>query len=195
MWNGKTQDLGLGALILVIAIGGFVFINPTGAPVTEGPGGMSWRSLPMIYSGLLLLLALIFIATTLFSPAKQPEDEEEVIEAAAESLVDNTTQETPEEQQKARRLSTIRRCAVVISLIVYSQLFDAFGFAMTTPVFLFAILYIFGRKKLIENLAVSLIGGVVLWVLFDYLLKMPLRGHVWDPLSPALTNLLRAFGG
>lgn len=59
--NEKLKDLSLAATLLAIGIGGFLFINPQGAEVTEGPGGMTWRSMPFIYSGLILLLAAIWL--------------------------------------------------------------------------------------------------------------------------------------
>ena len=93
------------------------------------------------------------------------------------------------------QVSTVRRVAVIAALILYSESIGAFGFAMTTPLFLFAILYAFGRKKLVENVLVSVIGGVAFWVLFDLFLKMPLTGDVWDPVTPALAALFGAIGG
>lgn len=195
MWNEKTQDLGLGLLVLVIAIGGFLFVNPTDAPVSHGPGGMSWQSLPFIYSGLLLILAIVFIASTLVGMRNGGGKDDQEAGKTPDGLIDNTRENTLIIAEKPDILSTVRRVSVVLCLILYTLLLDAFGFAMTTPFFLFAMLYTFGRRNLVENTLISGVGGSVLWVLFDFLLKMPLRGKVWDPLTPALTGLLRGLIG
>lgn len=199
-WSGgpvseKSKDLVLGLCILAFALGGFVFVNPTGAPVTEGPGGLSWRTLPLIYSGLLLALAVVFLAATLLGaseavggrsdgPADRP--------ATADGGSGQAAIETG--PPGSRAVPAMRRVGVVVCLLAYSQALGAFGFALSTPVFLLALLYLFGRRDARENLLVSIVGGGVLWVLFAYLLRMPLRGDVWDPVTPALLSGLRALG-
>lgn len=193
MQSEKVQEILLGTFVLGIGIVGFVFINPTDAPVTEGPGGLSWRTVPFIYAGLLIALAVVFLAITIIrgpipvdevTPEEAEYDaEEEAMEAAA-----------PHPTMFGVQIATLRRVAVIVALILYAQAMNAFGFAMTTPLFLFFVLYVFGRTKLGENLLVSIVGGFVLWTLFAHLLKMPLTGHTWDPLTPALGAALRALG-
>lgn len=197
MQTDKAKDLTLGLVVLAIAIGGFLFVNPTGAAVTKGVGGLTWRTLPFIYSGLLLVFALLFLGFTLFQ-GKQPVSGEEAIEnelAAEAAAIDGGA---ADEQQAPKMfgldLADLRRLAVIALLIAYSKAIGLFGFAMSTPVFLFAVLYVFGKTKLVENLLVSLIGGAVLWLLFSYLLHMPLTGGAWDPLTPALNHSLKALG-
>ena len=65
MQSEKLKEVCLGVFVLGISIVGFLFVNPTNAPVTEGPGGLSWRTVPYIYSGLLMGLALLFLAITI----------------------------------------------------------------------------------------------------------------------------------
>lgn len=193
MQSEKSKDVWLGVFILAIALIGFLFVNPTNAPVTDGPGGVSWRTIPYMYSGLLLVLAILFIAITLINgpiPVDEVTSEETGVLAEEDAL-----EHAPEPMVFGIRLSTARRVGVIGSLIIYSQAFKAFGFAMTTPVFLFVVLFLFGRKDLRENLLVATIGGFAFWFLFDYLLKMPLRGDLWDPVSPALSAAIKALGG
>lgn len=192
MFSDKTKDLAVGVAVLLFAIGGFVFVNPTHAPLTEGPGGLSWRTIPFIYSGLLLALAVIYLVITAVRGAV-PMEEATAEEAHAHAEADAEAH-APEPMRFGFRLSTIRRTAVIIALVVYSQAIGAFGFALSTPVFLYVLLHIFGRPRVRENAIVSVVGGLALWVLFDHLLKMPLRGDVWDPLSPALTAAFKAMG-
>jgi len=193
MQSEKLKEVLLGVFVLGISIVGFLFVNPTGAPVTEGPGGLSWQTVPFIYSGLLMALAVVFLAITVIR-GPIPVDEQTTEEAVAEAEEDAREAAAPHPMLFGVALSTARRIAVIVLLVVYSTTMDSYGFALTTPPFLFLVLYIFGRTKFIENLLVSLIGSAVLWTLFAYLLKMPLTGHVWDPITPALSAALRALG-
>lgn len=194
MQSEKLKEVCLGVFVLGISIVGFLFVNPTNAPVTEGPGGLSWRTVPYIYSGLLMGLALLFLAITIIR-GPIPVDDMTSEEEAAEAEEDATEAARPHPEFFGFEVSTWRRIAVILALIVYSQAMSAFGFLLTTPLFLFLVLYIFGRTKLTENLLVSLIGGLALWTLFVHLLKMPLTGQIWDPLTPALSGTLRLLGG
>lgn len=187
MTSEKHKDMALGFCVLLFALGGFLFVNPTDAPLTEGPGGLSWRTIPYIYSGLLLLLAVLFILITYFRGPIPVDD------GGADAAIEEADNEARPEALGIR-VSTVRRAGVVIALIAYSQALSAFGFAVSTPVFLFVVLWLFGRTRIRQNLLVSIIGGLALWLLFDHLLKMPLRGDLWDPVSPALTHLMRALG-
>lgn len=186
MQQEKWKDVTLGGFVVGIALAGFIFVNPTDAPVVSQAGGMSWRTLPYIYSGLLLFLACLFIATTILNgpiPVEDHTTEQEQTDKSSEA-----------EDDRIPARSMIRRLLVVVLLIVYSQLLKSFGFALSTPMFLFAIQLTFGNRNVGKNLAVSVIGGGVLWVLFAHLLHMPLRGDVWDPVSPFLTHALHAIG-
>lgn len=193
MHSEKLQEIAIGVFILGFSVVGFLFINPTNAPVTEGPGGLTWRTIPFIYSGLLMALAILFLGITLIK-GPIPVDEITPAEAAVEAEEEAQEAAAPHPMLFGFPLSTVRRVAVIVALVVYTQAMNAFGFALSTPIFLFLVLYIFGRMKFKENLLVALIGGAVMWVLFAYLLKMPLEGNVWDPITPALSDLLRATG-
>lgn len=193
MQSEQLKEVAIGVFILAISVVGFVFVNPTDAAVTEGPGGMSWRTIPYIYSGLLMALAVLFLAITIFK-GPIPVDSVTPAEAAVDADEQAREAAAPHPTWLGLPLSLVRRIAVIAALIVYSQVIQAFGFALSTPVFLFLVLYIFGRTKLVENLLVSVIGGLVLWTLFAHLLKMPLAGSVWDPVSPALGAAFKALG-
>ncbi|WNK01102.1 tripartite tricarboxylate transporter TctB family protein [Thalassospiraceae bacterium LMO-JJ14] len=193
MQSEKFKEILLGTFVLGIGIVGFVFVNPTDAPVTEGPGGVSWRTVPFIYSGLLMALAVVFLAITVIR-GPIPVDEVTAEEAVAEAEEEALEAAAPHPTLFGIQISTLRRIAVIAALIVYSQAMNAYGFAIATPVFLFFVLYVFGRTKLVENLLVSIVGSFALWTLFAHLLKMPLTGHTWDPLTPALSAALRSLG-
>lgn len=194
MQNEKAKDALLGLAIVAFAVCGFLFVNPTNAPAIEGPGGITWRTLPYIYSGLLLALASLFVILTLLRGPLPLSPDPGDVEPAADDDSAARPDDQPSSATSARWLPAFRRLAVVIILVVYSQALGAFGFAMSTPLFLFALLYVFGRTQARENALISLIGGFALWVLFAYLLKMPLAGDVWDPVTPTLTAAARMVG-
>lgn len=173
----KARDLVLAGAIALFAIGGFVFVNPTGVEVFQGPGGLSWRSLPFLYSGLLLALTLLFAAATL----------RDLLLARRSGAAEAPRERTPPSV-------TLRRAATLAVLLLYVAGFTAFGFTLTTPLFLFCMFYVFGRTSLAGNLALALVGGAALWLLFVQILDLPLRGHLWDPVTPALSHALRALG-
>lgn len=178
----KAKDLALAGAIALFAVGGFVFVNPDGVEVFEGPGGLSWRSLPFLYAGLLLALTLLFAGDALrdllradrAAPAERPAPEP--AGGPSEAVIN------------------LRRLATLVVLLAYVAGFSAFGFTLTTPVFLFCMFYVFGRTSLAANAGLALAGSAALWLLFVHILNAPLRGAVWDPVTPALSQALRAIG-
>jgi len=193
MQNEKLKEICVGIFVLAFSLVGFLFVNPTDAPVTEGPGGLTWRTIPFIYSGLLMALAILFLAITLLrGPIPVDEITAEEAEAEAEEVAREAA--APHPMLFGMDVAVARRILVILLLILYAKAMEFFGFALTTPLFLFVVLFVFGRPKILENLLVALIGGVALWTLFAYLLKMPLEGHVWDPVTPAISQALHALG-
>jgi Tripartite tricarboxylate transporter TctB family len=92
------------------------------------------------------------------------------------------------------RLTNMRRLATIVCLGAFVATLPLFGFAVTTPLLLFVLFYVFGRTSLAQNLVLAFVGGLALWVLFVGILKLPLRGTLWDPLTPFLSNFLRSMG-
>lgn len=178
----RIKDLATAAVLIVVGIGGFLFINPTGAAVSNGPGGLSWRSLPFIYSGLLLALTAVYLLTSIRGLAAAIGAPEEAGPAS-----------DPGEQAHAR-LTNLRRLGVVVCVVAYIMVLPPFGFVLTTPVLLFVMFYLFGRTNLVGNLLTALIGGFALALLFIGFLKLPLHGALWDPATRWLNGLMRSIG-
>lgn len=178
----RLKDLLLAAVLLVVAVGGFVFINPTGAEVTDGPGGLSWRTLPFLYSGALIVLVALFAASALLDLWLIGQGR------APRSLFGERPPVAANPVADARRIITLA------CLFAYAAAIKMFGFAIATPVLLFVMLRVLGRRNLLENLAVALIGALLLWILFVGILKLPLSGQTWDPLTPLLNDLYAMTG-
>lgn len=168
----RLKDLLLAAVLLVVGIGGFLFVNPTGAAVHEGPGGLSWRSLPFLYSGLLLFLVAIFILSTVLDLWLIARGE------APRALLGERPPVTGDPVSDGRRVLTL------ICLVAYAAALKAFGFAIATFVLLFVMLRVLGRSAYVQNTLIALVGTLLLWVLFIGILKLPIEGNVWDPVTP-----------
>lgn len=177
----RLKDLLTAAILIVVGIGGFVFINPTGASITDGPGGLSWRSLPFIYSGLLLALTGLYLVSTL--------------RGLAAAMGTRDAGPAPDLDEAAHaRITNLRRIGVIICTVAYMVALPLFGFVMTTPVLLFVMFYLFGRTALTGNLLTAIIGGLALSLLFIGFLKLPLHGSLWDPATHWLNGLMRSIG-
>ena len=90
--------------------------------------------------------------------------------------------------------TVVRRVLCVACILLYALGIETVGFALSTPLLLFAMLRILGRRHLGHNLALALVGGLLLWILFVGVLKLPMTGLVWDPVTPVLNDLYRLTG-
>lgn len=178
----RYKDLTLITALAVIGVGGYLAINFEETDIYPGAGGLSWRSLPFIYSGLLLLLLALWAGSTLLDISKLRRG------AAAPSVLGMP------EPKGSTPVAQRRRIAAFVALLAYAWSIGAFGFAISTPVMLFAMLWVFGRRDLRKNLILALIGALLCWILFAGLLKLPLRGDMWDPLTPLLHDLYGLTG-
>ena len=181
-YRERLKDLVLAVVLVAIGIGGFLFINPQGADVTTGPGGLSWRSLPFIYSGLLIALSLIYGASTAIGLRRAIAD------------ANGTQHGSQIETRPGERKANGRRVATLIALVGYALALPLFGFAIATPLLLLAMFVVLGREGLASNIGLALFGGFLLWLLFVRVLKLPLRGDLWDPITPILSKIVGAIG-
>ena len=177
----SVKDLVTAALLAVVGIGGFVFINPRGAAVNIGPGGLSWQSLPFIYSGLLLVLTAVYALTSLRG----------LMAARRQAGPDREARAGRTNDADAERLTNWRRAAVAICILLYALALPRFGFVITTPVLLFVLFHVFGRKDPVRNAITALVGGALLALLFIGVLHLPLQGTTWDPATRAVGDLMR----
>ena len=171
------RDLLTAVCLFTFAIGGFVFINPNGAAVYPGDGGLTWRTLPFAYSAGLALLAAIYALQSL----RRIRAERAVALAPHDAAA-----------MDAARTVFIRRTATLVLLLVFASLLQVIGLAILAPVFLFLLFRLYKRGSLRGDIALSVIGGACLWFLFVPVLKLNLAGGALDPVTPALLGLLSA---
>ncbi|MEZ5650087.1 MAG: tripartite tricarboxylate transporter TctB family protein [Burkholderiaceae bacterium] len=180
----RVKDLVTAALLAVVGIGGFVFINPRGATVNIGPGGLSWQSLPFIYSGLLLVLTAVYALSAVRA----------LMAARRQARPDRAAPDARTSDDDAERLTNRRRAAVALCTLLYALALPRFGFVISTPVLLFVLFRVFGRKDSVRNGITALVGGALLALLFIGVLHLPLQGTTWDPATRALGDLMRMLG-
>jgi len=176
------RDLITAVCILVFAVGGFLFINPEGSGVYPGDDGMTWQTMPFIYSGLLLALACVYIIQSLRQIRR-----EAVSPDAYRTEVDPDT-------AKEEKIIFKRRMITLVMLLVYVSLLRTFGFAVMTPIFLFALFRLFQRGQWKGDALISLVGSFFLWILFVRILHLNLQGGDLDPVTPFLLNSLKLIG-
>ncbi len=178
-WDG-VKDLATAICIMLFAVGGFLFINPEDANVYPGEGGITWQTLPLGYSGLLLFLASIYAIQSLIKIRRQiasPPPRE----ADPQALVD-------------RRTIAVRRLTSLALLLVFASLLKILGLAILAPLFLFAMFRLYKRGSWQSDAAIAAIGGMCLWILFVPILQLNLKGDELDPVTPFLLSIFKAVG-
>lgn len=175
-----VKELTTAVCILLFAVSGFLFINPENVAIYAEEGGISWQTMPFVYSGLLLALSLIYILQSL-------------LKVRADMASPPAAITDPKELAEKKTV-LFRRLASLGLLLGYVMLLRVFGFAIMTPLFLFALFRLYERGPWKGDAVISLVGGMLLWVLFIPVLHLNLKGDTFDPVTPFLTNALKAVG-
>jgi len=63
---------------------------------------------------------------------------------------------------------------LVVVFVLYALFLDQIGFLYLTPAFLFASMYVFGMKKHLLNLIISVVTTIAVYFVFAYVFKVPL---------------------
>lgn len=180
-WQGEgTKDLLTAVVLLLVAVAGFAFINPNGASVYPGDGGLTWRTLPFGYAGILALLACVYMAQS--------------IRKIRSELSECAPRTASPEQMSEDRVVLVRRVVSIALLVGFATLLKVFGFALMAPIFLFCLFRLYQRGPWTGDLGLSVGGGLALWLLCVPVLKMNLKGDFFDPLTPALLGLTKMAG-
>ncbi|MDC0738300.1 tripartite tricarboxylate transporter TctB family protein [Cognatishimia sp. SS12] len=177
--SDAQKDLLTALCILVFALGGFFFINSEGASVYPGDGGLTWRTLPFIYSGLLTGLSLIYLTQSFHKMRAEDAGAPKARDAA---------------EERTERIVWVRRIGSLLLLLAFAMTLKVFGFATVVPIFLFLLFRLYQRGRWQTDLMLSIGGGFLLWVLFVPVLKMNLKGGALDVLTPILLKALKAVG-
>ncbi|MBV1866693.1 MAG: tripartite tricarboxylate transporter TctB family protein [Marinosulfonomonas sp.] len=165
--------------LLVFALCGFLFLNPESRSAFAGSDGMTWRTMPLIYASLLAGLGAIYLWQSIRKFQAERQQEQEPV---------------PEQTRAEDRTIFFRRTTTIGMLLVYVALMGEFGFAMTTPIFMFLLFRLFKRGSWQGDALISFIGASLLWILFVRILHLNLEGDTWDPVTSFLLGSFRALG-
>ncbi|MEM8854463.1 MAG: tripartite tricarboxylate transporter TctB family protein [Pseudomonadota bacterium] len=174
-----AKDLVTAIGLFLFALGGFVFINLDGAAAYAGPGGVTWRTMPFIYSGALAFLSVLYMGQSILRIRRELALPPQSVNA---------------EEAAERALVLFRRVATLVLLVIYASLLKLIGFAILTPIFLFSLFRLYKNGTVLNDAGLSLVGGFALWVLFVRVLQLNLKGTWFDPVTPFLFSAFKAVG-
>lgn len=134
-------DFFIGLFLVVFSAAGYLIAGtlPT-APKGLGPGDY-----PRVILGLLVILGGILAANALFQ-------------------MKNTTGKAARHYEKGEVKHVVLLAACVA---FYIKILPYFGFLLLTPVFLFAMMYLFGFRKWVEMAAIGVVTTVATFLLFN----------------------------
>lgn len=69
-------------------------------------------------------------------------------------------------------IQVVRVAVTVALMVLYVMALRAFGFLFTTPVFLFLCMLLFGERKWLRMIIISVVGDLVLYLFFVQLMRV-----------------------
>ena len=150
--NLPKTDIAPSLLVLFGSVAGLTFTNnidtsESGAGITFGP-----YFYPSLILWILLLLSTILLAKSVLHRKKS---------------INSGSSEKKE-------IAGSKVILLFITLLIYSVLFFNFGFLYSSMLALFALQIIFGRRKNIATIIISIVTPTVLYFLFTYLFDISL---------------------
>lgn len=164
--SDSVKDLVLA--VFLVAFGAFVFVDIThtqqaGFSVIES---VSFSTLPSIYAGLLVALAMLYGANSMrgIFLARDQRDVES----------GETAQRISGTGEQSEKIVAIRTVGTVVTSFVFVLLLEYVNFFVLTTAFLFVMFRLYGQKSLALTGIVAIFGGTAFYVLFIVILKMPI---------------------
>ena len=164
--SDSVKDLVLA--VFLVAFGAFVFFDIThtqqaGFSVIES---VSFSTLPSIYAGLLVALAMLYGVNSMrgILRARDQRDVES----------DETAQPISGTGEQSEKIVAIRTVGTVVTSFVFVLLLEYVNFFVLTTAFLFVMFRLYGQKSLALTGIVAIFGGTAFYVLFIVILKMPI---------------------
>ncbi len=164
--SDSVKDLVLA--VFLVAFGAFVFIDIThtqqaGFSVIES---VSFSTLPSIYAGLLVALAMLYGANSIRG-ILLARDQRDVESGETAQRISGTG-------EQSEKIVAIRTVGTVVTSFVFVLLLEYVNFFVLTTAFLFVMFRLYGQKSLALTGIVSIFGGTAFYVLFIVILKMPI---------------------
>ena len=164
--SDSVKDLVLA--VFLVAFGAFVFFDIThtqqaGFSVIES---VSFSTLPSIYAGLLVALAILYGANSMRG-ILQARDQRDVESGETAQRISGTG-------EQSEKIVAIRTVGTVVTSFVFVLLLEYVNFFVLTTAFLFVMFRLYGQKSLALTGIVAIFGGTAFYVLFIVILKMPI---------------------
>ena len=164
--SDSVKDLVLA--VFLVAFGAFVFVDFTrteqaGFSVIES---VSFSTLPSIYAGLLVALAMLYGANSMHG-ILQARDQRDVESGETAQRISGTG-------EQSEKIVAIRTVGTVVTSFVFVLLLEYVNFFVLTTAFLFVMFRLYGQKSLALTGIVAIFGGTAFHVLFIVILKMPI---------------------
>lgn len=174
----KKSDAISGVVILVFCgVGLFFAKDIKGSP----------SAFPIVTLSGMAILALVLIGNALrgmIREGKSPAELESepaggvpagaILEAASESGVSDT----PVKSRIGGRLLII---VLLILTAIYLVAMDVLGFVISTPIYLFVMLFVLGMRRYALMILISLSTTVVVFLIFRTVMYLSLPGGIFDP--------------
>ncbi len=164
--SDSVKDLVLA--VFLVAFGAFVYFDIThteqaGFSVIES---VSFSTLPSIYAGLLVALAILYGANSMHG-ILQARDQRDVESGETAQRISGTGEQW-------EKIVAIRTVGTVVTSFVFVLLLEYVNFFVLTTAFLFVMFRLYGQKSLALTGIVAIFGGTAFYVLFIVILKMPI---------------------
>lgn len=157
----KRGELIFSILFAVVGILSIVIIQNQAALNINPTDPTNLATFPTAWGMLLLLFSVINIIQVILKEFKERGTKKEIIEPT-------------EEEKRTQKIVYLRVISIFVLLICFAFLLKKLNFGLLVFGFLFLSLRIFGQKRYIVNLIVSLIGGALVYAIFIMFLKLPL---------------------
>ena len=164
--SDSVKDLVLA--VFLVAFGAFVFVDIThteqaGFSVIES---VSFSTLPSIYAGLLVALAMLYGANSMRGVLRA-RDRRDVEPGETAQRISGTG-------EQSEKIVAIRTVGTVVTSFVFVLLLEYVNFFVLTTAFLFVMFRLYGQKSLALTGIIAIFGGTAFYVLFIVILKMPI---------------------
>lgn len=146
-----SKALEIGAAVTSLVLSGIGVLLSLGITVRRETGGVDPRFWPLMLCGIGLALSALLLIVALARPPFERDDLE-----------------------ITGRAGRIRLILAVIVSALYIAAWDLVGFVIPTALFLFALLWIFGRRRWVGLLVFPIAMTAFIYGLFQLILKVPL---------------------
>jgi putative tricarboxylic transport membrane protein len=154
------SDIVVACTMIVISI--TVVVSTSGYPKVEGQVGA--RMFPVILAGLLGILSVLLLARSVSRIGR--------------------LRDTESESRGIDRRSLRRIAVTVLAVAVYVGLVSWLGFILTSVLFLGAIAVYFGERRILAVVGYSVLGVVVVYLLFSVVARVPFPDGLVEQLLP-----------